>query len=211
MKKIIARELIFFYTYLIISFLIYIVVYIHYNQHNKKVNNNKAFLQNSINQNNSFLKNEFIEIEKIHQFRMNFEYKIYTSQFSNNNASKLFESWRLLLNNSEKKATIYYWNKYWDSEIHLFFKKNGFQNAYEVDKMISKNSNKRISYIKRNIFRFKIERRRLLDLKANENKNLYSTVERINFFKMIAIYIFGCMFILRYIFYSIKWALKNVS
>lgn len=141
-------------------------------------------------------------------------YNKVSSEFdiSNSEYSELKTLWPILQRIAENDSTEYRWKNKWEQSLIDFHKGIGFKNAQELEKFIETNSlntKDSIQLEKFNLIRNEVStlKKRKIELETK----VFDEHDRMNLLAGIGILLFGILFILRYLFYAVKWSIKTLK
>lgn len=204
-KKIIAREFLALLLVLLFGMIIFLCIY-PYN----------AFVENKINGISNEINSKSKEIDRLsYKYKSKLDYKNLLYENWNNTELEKYpkEVFLKRLDNLEKHDSIdYKWKNTWDSSVVLFFKNTGFKNPYELKVFIKNNrltENENFNFKKANKLKSVISK--LNKEKEEAIKNKFSDSEQMNFtlYSILLISIFT--FVIRYLFYGVKWSFKTLK
>jgi len=201
-KKIIAREFLILFALIVSGLLTFVCIFPYNLYQQKRINeieniiSERKAIADSLNKSVSEkLKNQKWYHKKI------------TDKFNFTKPVKSF--WLSVSNHTQNDSVNYHWNNNWTNNLIEYHKTLGFNNAQELESFIKNNSlNKQDSiklektdHIRKEISDFKNRKIKL------ENK-YFDEYDRMELLTGIGIILFGILFLLRYLFYAVKWSIK---
>lgn len=208
-NKTIAREFLVFIAFIIIEVFLFSFIYLYnfYQKSQIEITNENLTIKNT------FINNALIPINKKKKNQEWFFKKI-SSEFdiSNSQYSKLETLWPIMQKIAENDSTKYRWDYKWEKDLTEFHKTIGFTNPKVLQDFILKNSlSLKDSIELKKVYKIQQEIS-LINKHKQEIKNKIFTVKQIEELIIKSAYILFCiLFILRYLFYGIKWSFKTLK
>jgi RNAse (barnase) inhibitor barstar len=208
-KKIIAREFLLLLTLILLSALIFVCVF-PYNlyQENKIEKTNKKLIEKEkLTDNLHKSVNEKIKNQKWFFEKISSEFDITNTEYS-----ELKTLWPILQKIAENDSTEYRWNNKWEKSLIDFHKSIGFKNGKDLQFFILNNSitsKDSIQINKSNEIQKEITE--LSKQKIELKNRIFQDSEKEKFIIGISAILFGILFVLRYLFYGVKWSIKQLN
>ena len=208
-KKIIAREFLIILIMIALGLLIFVCIFPYNSYQNKQINK----IENSISKKEKTTDSLHKSVNAKKKNQEWFFNKV-SSEFdiTNSEYSELKTLWPILQRIAENDSTEYRWNNKWEQSLIDFHKGIGFKNAQELEKFIETNSLNAKDSIQ--LEKSTLIRNEILGLKKRkielENK-VFDEYDRMDLLAGIGIILFGILFILRYLFYAVKWSIKTLK
>jgi len=208
-KKIIAREFLLLLALILLSALIFVCVfpYNSYQENRIEKINKKLIEREKLNDSLHKSVNEKIKKQEWFFEKISSEFDISNSEYS-----ELKTLWPILQRIAENDSTEHRWNNKWEKSLIDFHKSIGFKKGKDLQIFILNNSitsKDSIQLNKSNEIQKEITE--LSKQKIELKNRIFQYSEKRNFIIGISAILFGILFVLRYLFYGIKWSIKELN
>lgn len=194
LKKIIARETLVFFGFVILFGISWFIVHSYSRIHNKNVTEEKRFLYKE-------LQSQKIEKSRIQQKINRIEEK---REMFPQYALTTLERWQL------HDSIELVWNTIWTEKIVKNYNRKGFSSPKELSLYLIENNSIILDSLSQK-FKSSVNEMATTLIKVRKSQNSYfSMPEYKKMLKSIGLLIFIFLFVLRYCIYAIKWSVKTL-
>lgn len=207
-KKIIAKEFLILTLSLFILLISYLSILIYNYTIDKKITKINNVYNHKYTIADSLCYNYKTKSEEQHKFLRTLDSEL-SNSISKMKSKEIVEQWNILYKLAKNDSIEYRWNHKWDKNQIYFINQYGIKTSKEFKEYILKNIVTKEDYRNYNEgkkIKFNIANTLLLE-KKNLIRGKFDIKETISFLSKVLIISFIILFVLRYIYYALKWSI----